>query len=353
MVQERKKVMVAMSGGVDSTMAAALLQRADFECEGVFMITCDHGRHAQKDAEAVAEKLGMKLHIIDLREDFERILDYFCGEYRRARTPNPCVVCNRVIKFGRLWEFAKERGCNFLATGHYAKVLKTEKGFGLYETANAVKDQSYVLTMIEKKVLEHVILPMGDYSKEQTKEMAKELALAVEGKSESQEICFVPDDDYVSVLEKRCPQLIRKGNIVDSAGNILGEHTGIHRFTIGQRRGLGVAMGTPYYVTGLDAETNTVTLGPKEEVMHRKLAAGGVNWLMDEPQEAFRAKVKVRYNSPGQSAMVIPGGEDVEVEFDEAVSAITPGQLAVFYVAEGKNSRVAGGGWIDKTMNDH
>ena len=345
-----KKVLVALSGGVDSSTAAALLRRDGFDCAGVFMMTNDSARHAQADAEAVAEKLGIRLHVLDLGEEFEQILDYFCSEYKKGRTPNPCVLCNRLIKFGKLWDFARSHGAHLLATGHYARVLRHHDNAGLYEAVDAAKDQSYVLAMIDKDVLPNVILPMGDYSKEQTRRMAAEFGLGTEHKAESQEICFIPDDDYIAVLEQRCPELVRKGSIVDSTGKILGEHSGVHRYTIGQRRGLRVAMGKPYYVTRIDADGNTVTLGPKEEVMHRKLWAIGANWLSEEPASPFRAKVKIRYNDAGASATVIPQENGATVEFDEPVSAITPGQLAAFYIQEAGQSRIIGGGWIDKVV---
>jgi tRNA-specific 2-thiouridylase len=220
----------------------------------------------------------------------------------------------------------------------------------LYEAANAAKDQSYVLAMIRKNVLSNMILPMGDYSKEQTRQMAAEFGLGTEHREESQEICFIPDDDYVAVLEHRCPELVRKGNIVDSSGKVLGVHDGVHRYTIGQRRGLRVAMGEPYYVTKIDAESHTVTLGPKEEVMHKKLQAVGTNWLDVQPAWPFRAKVKIRYNDQGASGTVLPQDNSAIVEFDEPVSAITPGQLAVFYTQEENRNRVIGGGWIDKVV---
>ena len=347
---ERRKVLVALSGGVDSSTAAALLRRDGFDCAGVFMITNDSARHAQADAEAVAGKLGIKLHVLDLQQDFEQILDYFCGEYRSGRTPNPCVLCNRTIKFGKLWEFAQRQGTRFLATGHYARVLRQNNSAGLYEAASPAKDQSYVLAMIEKRVLANIILPMGDYSKEQTRQMAAGFGLGTEHQEESQEICFIPDDDYVAVLEQRCPELVRKGNIVDSSGKVLGEHNGVHRYTIGQRRGLRIAMGRPYYVTKIDAESNTVTLGPKEEVMHKKLRAVETNWLAEQPASPFRAKVKIRYNDKGTPATVNPQEKSAIVEFDEPVSAITPGQLAVFYIQEEDRNRVIGGGWIDKVV---
>ena len=345
-----KKALVALSGGVDSSTAAALLCREGFDCTGVFMITNDSARHAQADAEAVAGKLGIDLDVLDFRKDFEQILDYFCSEYRKGRTPNPCVFCNRIIKFGRLWDFAQNKGIEFLATGHYARILRHNRSVGLYEATNTAKDQSYVLAMINKHVLEHILLPMGDYSKEQTRQMAADFGLGTEHHEESQEICFIPDDDYIAVLERRCPELVRKGDIVDSSGKVLGEHEGVHRYTIGQRRGLRVAMGRPYYVTRIDAESNTVTLGPKEEVMHRKLRTTGTNWLTEKTVTPFRAKVKIRYNDKGAWATVNPQNNDAIVEFDEPVLAITPGQLAVFYIQEKGQNRLIGGGWIDKVV---
>jgi len=353
MVDNKNKVFVALSGGVDSSTSTALLQQDGFDCEGVFMITSDNACSAQTEAEKVAEELGIKLHVLDLRKDFEQILEYFYTEYRHGRTPNPCVLCNRLIKFGKLWQFALNHGARFLATGHYARIVNRNNNIGLYQAANTSKDQSYVLAMIRKEMLPNIVLPMGDYSKGQTREMAAKFGLPTAQSRESQEICFVPDDDYIAVLERRCPELVRRGNIVDSSSKVLGEHNGIHRFTIGQRRGLRVAMGKPYYVTKIDAETNTVTLGPKEEVMRKKLLVTGINWLIDAPAFLFRAMVKIRYNSRGAFATVTPqfGSNSMLVEFDKPVSAITPGQLAAFYVLEEKNHRLIGGGWIDKVAD--
>jgi tRNA-specific 2-thiouridylase len=342
------KVFVALSGGVDSSTAAALLQRDGFNCEGIFMITNENARHARAEAEMVAGELNIKLHVLDLRKDFEQILDYFYTEYRNGRTPNPCILCNRLIKFGRLWEFASSHGARFLATGHYARVIDHNNSIGLYEAADPSKDQSYVLSMVRKEMLPNIVLPMGNYSKDKTRQMAAKFGLRTAQSKESQEICFIPNDDYVALLEQRCPELARKGSIIDSSGRILGEHDGVHRFTIGQRRGLRVAMGRPYYVTKINAESNTVTLGPKEEVMQKELRAANVNWLIDEPASPFRAKVKIRYNSSGAFATVTPQNNSVIVEFDEPVSAITPGQLASFYIQEEKNNRLIGGGWIDR-----
>jgi tRNA-specific 2-thiouridylase len=348
MPELKTKVVVALSGGVDSSTAAALLLEAGCECLGVFMITSEQNRHSVTDVEDVARNIGIELRVLDLRPQFEHILDYFCREYGQGRTPNPCVVCNRLIKFGKLWDFTREVGAELLATGHYARTATHDADSGLYQGVDTAKDQSYVLSMVDRHMLSHITLPLGEYSKSQTRRIARRLGLGTETKEESQEICFIPDDDYVGVVEKRYPALAREGRIVDSSGKVLGAHRGVHRYTIGQRKGLRIAMGRPYYVTRLDAATNTVVLGPKEEVMHRRLSATRVNWLVDKPESPFRATVKIRYNDRGKPATVIPDGGGAHVEFEEPNMAITPGQLAVFYVDEDEAHRVAGAGWIDK-----
>jgi tRNA-specific 2-thiouridylase len=347
----KEKVVVALSGGVDSSVAAALLLQAGYDCHGVFMITCPDNRSAQEGAKEVAKKLGIELTVLDLCERFEQILDYFFGEYRKGRTPNPCVLCNRVVKFGILWQFAQQAGAKFLATGHYARILSHDDEPGLYQGIDLVKDQSYVLSMVRREVFNHILLPMGEHSKDQARQIAQRMGLGTEMKAESQEICFIPDDDYVALLEQRHPELMRDGDIVDSSGRKLGTHHGIHRYTIGQRRGLRIAMGQPYYVTRLDAMSNTVVLGPKADCMHRRLWAGQVNWLVDEPQQPFQAIVKIRYNDRGKPATVSPYGNSVKIEFNELNCAITPGQLAVFYVEQDGFLRVLGGGWIDRAYD--
>ncbi|MHC4645016.1 MAG: tRNA 2-thiouridine(34) synthase MnmA [Planctomycetota bacterium] len=352
MAARREKVVVAISGGVDSSTAAALLVEAGFDCQGVFMITNDRFESPQADALKVAQRLSIKLYVLDLRPDFEQILDYFCGEYKKGRTPNPCVFCNRHIKFGKLWDIARENEADLLATGHYARILKNNGSTGLYEAFDAAKDQSYALAMIDEDILPFLVLPLGGHSKDQTRRLAAGFGLGTGRKTESQEICFIPDDNYICLLEQRCPELARRGTIIDTAGRVIGEHDGIHRFTIGQRRGLRVAMGKPYYVAEIDAETNTITLGPKEKLMHRYLSASAVNWLTEEPPSVFKATVKIRYNDRGAPATVIPQEDNaVVVKFDEPNLAITPGQLAAFYVQEKAGTRVVGGGWIDKAYD--
>ncbi len=349
---QKKNVVVALSGGLDSSVTTALLLEAGYECHGVFMITSETNRHAQAEAEEVAKRLGIDLSVLDLREIFADILDYFFNEYKRARTPNPCVRCNRLVKFGRLAEFARQAGAEFLATGHYARVMTEDDKPGLYQAAHLAKDQSYVLSMIDREILGHVLFPMGEHTKDQARQIASQLGLGTESKAESQEICFIPNDDYVALLEKEHPELIREGHIIDSQGKVLGTHQGIHRYTIGQRRGLGVAMGVPYYVTNLNAVNNTVVLGPKEEVMHSGLQTGKVNWLIDTPTEPFKATVKIRYNDRGKPAIVFPEDNSARVQFDQPNSAITPGQLAVFYLDRPTARQVAGAGWIENITDN-
>ncbi len=351
MAAKREKVFVAISGGVDSSTAAASLIEAGFDCTGIFMITNNHFQTAQANARQVAERLGITLHVMDLRPDFEQILDYFCREYKKGRTPNPCVFCNRYIKFGKLWSFARENGADLLATGHYARILTNNGSKGLYDGADATKDQSYALAMINKEILPFLVLPVGGHSKDHTRRLAARFTLGTEHRTESQDICFIPDNNYISLIEQRCPELARPGKIIDTEGRVIGEHNGVHRYTIGQRRGLSLAMGKPYYVAKIDAKTNTVTLGPKEEVLHRKLSASSVNWLTEEPPSVFRAIVKIRYNDKAAPALVVAQENSVVVEFDEPNLAITPGQLAVFYIRQEIGNKVVGGAWIDKAYN--
>ncbi|MDP2932998.1 MAG: tRNA 2-thiouridine(34) synthase MnmA [bacterium] len=346
-----KKVFVAMSGGVDSSTAAALLIEAGCDCTGVFMIVHDHAQQHCDDAQNIAKDLGIEFEALDLRENFKTVLDYFCDEYKHARTPNPCVFCNRNIKFGKLFDYAKSKDADFFATGHYAAIRRGDSGFGLY-AANTEKDQSYALAMINRSVLPYLIFPLGDFdNKNQTRQMAKKLGLSVSDKADSQEICFIPDNNYAGKLEELCPEVTKEGNIVDGSGKILGTHNGIHHFTIGQRRGVRVAMGVPWYVTKLDSRTNTVTLGPAEEIVHKTLLASNPNWLIDTPQQRFAAKIKIRYNHKPVDGMVYPQENSVKVVFDRPLTAITPGQAVVFNIESPLGLKVAGGAWIDEALD--
>ncbi|MCE5186133.1 MAG: tRNA 2-thiouridine(34) synthase MnmA [Planctomycetaceae bacterium] len=348
------KVLVAVSGGVDSSTTAAVLQQRGFECLGLFMVTHDRADKAQQDAEAVCRHLGVPLLIADVRREFEQVISYFVCEYKSGRTPNPCVYCNRFIKFGRLWEIAQENHCQFIATGHYARIRQVNGTACLYEADDTAKDQSYVLSMVRRQMLGHILLPMAELTKPETRKLAGQFGLPTEHKEDSQEICFIPDNDYTAMLEQWCPGILQKGKIVDTEGRELGEHEGISKFTIGQRRGLRVAMGRPMYVVRIDAETNTVVLGRKEDVMSRGLVAEQFNWLIDPPREAFEAVVKVRYNHKGDAAKVYPLPEtgEVRIVFERPLSAVTPGQAAVVYLSRSDGRQIAGGGWIRQSIKE-
>jgi tRNA-specific 2-thiouridylase len=345
-----KKVVVAVSGGVDSACAAAILKQAGFDCTAVYMKLYEQPAEKCEDAEKAAKHFGIPFEILDLSGEFKKVIDYFCSEYKQARTPNPCVFCNRFIKFGKLLEYAKSKGADFLATGHYVQIIKEENGLGLYAAANTSKDQSYALAMIDRAVLKNILFPLGKSDKSQTRKMAESLGLEVSNKPDSQEICFVPDNNYAAKLESLCPEIVRQGNIIDGKNKILGTHNGIHHFTIGQRRGLKVAMGVPFYVTKLDARENAVTLGPDAELLHKGLRADGANWLVDEPLETFAALIKIRYNHKPVPGRVKPGRNIVEVFFEQPIRAITPGQAVVFYLKNEKGLKVAGGAWIKEVF---
>jgi len=345
-----KKVFIALSGGVDSATAAALLLQAGYDCTAVFMIVHDYAAQAFDDARKIANDFGIPFDSLDLRADFKIVLDYFSNQYKQARTPNPCVFCNRNIKFGKLFDYAMSKGADFFATGHYVSIHHSS-GCDSLCAADTEKDQSYALAMIDKNVLPHLLFPLGDFAnKEQTRQTAKKFGIAVSQKADSQEICFIPDNDYAGTLERISPEVVRAGKIIDSTGKVLGEHSGIHRFTIGQRRGVRVAMGTPWYVTKLDAATNTVTLGPGDELIHKSLIASNPNWLIDAPKEPFAAKIKIRYNHRAVGGIVFPQGDTVKVTFDQPLRAITPGQTVVFYIDSPYGAKVAGGAWIDQTI---
>jgi len=349
----KDNVLVAMSGGVDSSVAAASLQARGWHVTGVFMCLGTAGGQPESrgccspqdaaDARRVAQRLGIDLFVLNLQDHFEPIVDYFVNEYRSGRTPNPCVLCNSRVKFGCLMHKADALGIGHVATGHYARAVRGADGPAIHRAAHAAKDQSYALFEVGRCVLPRMLLPVGEIAdKAELRRIARSLDLHVHDKPDSQEICFVENDDYVAFLAARCPQALRPGKIVDSAGRVLGEHDGYARFTVGQRRGVRVAAGVPMYVTRIDPASATVTIGPREETLSRHLRAERANWQADVP-EAFDATVQIRYNHRGCAARVRrTGPEAFEVEFVEGVAAITPGQAAVCYDGD----RMLGGGWI-------
>ncbi len=339
-------VVLAMSGGVDSSVAAAVLVEAGWKVSGVFFRGAAGAAAAPghaADARRVAETIGIELREVDMPAAFQAVIDAFVTEYARGRTPNPCLRCNRLVKFPALVAVADELGARAVATGHHARVAEVAGEAALLRGRDAGKDQSYALFALPRRLLKRLVLPIGEIAdKGAVRERARRLGLDVHAKPDSQEICFVPDDDYVGLIRRRAPEAIRPGEIVNAAGEVLGTHEGTVRFTIGQRRGLGVAAGVPMYVTAIDAATGRVTIGPREQALATRLAAADATWHADVP-EAFDATVQVRYNHAGQHARLRRTGPDTfDVEFRQPVHAVTPGQAAVCYHGD----RLLGGGWI-------
>jgi tRNA-specific 2-thiouridylase len=288
----------------------------------------------------------MPFYALDFEREFGRIMDYFADEYEAGRTPNPCVVCNTWLKFGKLWSYGKQLEADYVATGHYARVVTGAAGAELHRAADPAKDQSYFLFGVRRQVLPHLLFPVGGLRKEEVRAFAREAGLGVYDKPDSVEICFVPDNDHTAFVRRRRPQRVREGRIVDTAGNVLARHDGIERFTVGQRKGLGFAAASRRYVLQIVPETATVVVGDRDELLAGALLASGVNWLLDEaPRQALSCTAKIRYRHPGAAATVTPLPDGAaRVEFAEPQSAVTPGQAAVFY----DGPRVLGGGWIEE-----
>ncbi len=346
-------VLIALSGGVDSSVAAALLLERGWEVRATHLklyepaevgLPAGSCASGSDDAFAVADSLGIPCDVLDASDEFASIIEHFVSEYAAGRTPNPCLLCNARIKFGALWAHARSLGCSHLATGHYARTAHRGDGPAIVRAADPAKDQSYALFDLSGAVLGHILLPIGELAdKARTRRLARQWGLPVHDKPDSQEVCFIPDDDYARLLRERAPHATRPGEIVNAEGEVLGEHEGYGLYTIGQRRGLGVAGGVPLYVTRIDPGANRIVLGPREEVHARHLTARVANWHADVPDE-FRATVQIRYNHQGAPAEVKRTGDDAfEVTFDKPVHAITPGQAAVVYDGD----RLLGGGWIE------
>jgi tRNA-specific 2-thiouridylase len=339
------KIAIAMSGGVDSSVAAALPKEAGHEVIGVTMLITDDRRPGIYAAD-IASRLGIPHHVIDLRDIFaEKIIDYFCGEYGRGRTPNPCVLCNRYIKFSALWEEAQKLGAEMLATGHYARIEKDAGGrYLLKKGRDKNKDQSYFLSQLTQEQLGRTMFPMGNLTKDEVRKIAAELGLPTTSRPGSQEICFVPGGDIAGFLEKRTPEYARQGTILDGAGRTLGRHQGIAAYTIGQRRGLGITFAEPLYVTAIEAERNAIIVGNRDQTYGTELTAGGLNWItIEAPEGPLRVKARIRYRHAEAVATVIPQDDNsVRVEFASPQTAITPGQTIVFYDGD----KVVGAGTI-------
>jgi len=361
----KKMVAVAMSGGVDSSVAAALLKDRGFEVIGITMQIRERsfdwggccGIDSIEDAKRVAYKLEIPHYVLNFRDIFkEKVIADFCEEYKEGRTPNPCIRCNKYIKFDALAKKAKELSADYIATGHYARIQRTESRgqradgrYALKKGLDAKKDQSYVLYTMTQKQLKHTLMPLGSFTKDRVREIAKEKDLSVANKPESQEICFIPDNNYGEFVKKCAPEEIKPGPIVNKEGKVIGEHRGIIFYTIGQRKGMGIADKDPLYVIAIDKKNNAIKAGKKEELYADELIASNVNFINIEKLETpIKVEAKIRYLHQPSQATVIPLNEDkVKVKFDSPQLAITPGQAVVFYNEE----EVIGGGTINKIKN--
>ena len=350
-----------MSGGVDSSVAAALLQRQGYEVIGATMKlwnetstgSADTERScctlsAVEDARRVAQKLGIPHYVFNFQTAFAHdVIDYFTAEYLAGRTPNPCIACNRHLKFGALLQKARELEADFVATGHYAQIDSNGQNgkYRLLKGLDERKDQSYVLYHLDQHSLAHFLLPLGGLTKPETRKLASEFGFAVANKPESQEICFIPDNDYRRFLQERVPGLLQPGPFVSTTGQIMGTHKGFACYTVGQRKGLGIALGQPMFVSAIDPATNRVTIGPEADIFSSRLTAHDVNWIAGGlPQEPLKLMAKIRYSAQESPALLtpLPDGR-IEICFDAKQRAITPGQSVVLY----EGNCVLGGGIID------
>lgn len=374
----RERVVLAMSGGVDSSVAAFLLTQQKYDVVGVFMrhgekssAACelDSGKpnpllpilqgkldHKQgccsasdaADARRVADQFSIPFYALDLEADFKRIVDYFVDEYHHGRTPNPCAQCNNWLKFGRLFDYADAVGAQYVATGHYARMLPSQSGGDpeLHRGLDEGKDQAYVLTGIQRACLARMMLPVGGFQKSEIRAIATDIGLRVADKKDSQEICFVAAGEHAQFVRDKSPKST-SGEIVTSDGRVVGSHAGIEGFTVGQRKGTGVAMGSPHYVIDILPESSRVVIGPLAELARDWLIAENANWLVDFPVgQRLQVEVQIRYNSGPEPASVERLSEkEFRVEFTEPSYAVSPGQLAAVFAG----TRALGCGWIGKT----
>jgi tRNA-specific 2-thiouridylase len=352
---EKLKIAVAMSGGVDSSTVAALLKQQGHEVIGINMkLFAREGETPgqRSDARIVADYLDIPFHQVGFEEEFARlIMEDFRTQYFRGETPNPCVRCNRYVKFGLLLDKARELGADLLATGHYVRNEATADGLHhLLKARNVAKDQSYFLYTLTQQQLSQVIFPLGEVtSKDEVRRLATEFGLPVAQKSDSQEICFIPNDDYIAFLEKGAEFTAGAGEIVHVDGTVIGRHHGTHRYTIGQRRGLGIAWREPLYVTAIDAPHNRVVVGEQEQVFAAGLTACDVNWIVPPPAAEFATTCKIRYrHQPVPCRVTILADGQLEVRFSEPQKAVTPGQALVLY----EGDEVLGGGRIVAALSE-
>lgn len=354
-----EKVVVGMSGGVDSSVAAHLLKKAGYDVIGVTMqIWQDEDQFTQEaeggccglsavdDARRVAQDLEIPYYVMNFKQEFKsNVMDYFVNEYLQGRTPNPCIACNRYVKWESLLKRSLDIGADYIATGHYARILKLENGrYTLRKSATAAKDQTYALYNLTQYQLAHTLMPVGEFTKDEIRNIAQEINLRVAHKPDSQEICFIPDNDYAKFIEENSGEKIIPGNFVNTAGEVIGKHKGITHYTVGQRKGLNLSLGHPAFVLEIRPETNEVVIGTNDEVFSDKLYANNLNFMSIEDLEgSMEVEAKIRYSHQGAKCTIKKVGPDeVECTFEEPQRAITPGQAVVFY----KDDYIVGGGTI-------
>ncbi len=355
------RIVVAMSGGVDSSVTAWLLKQQGHEVIGIFMRTgvesvahsgpdrkkgCCSASDA-KDARRIADQLDIPFYAIDFSQEFDSLIELFVDEYVQGRTPNPCVVCNSRFKFGTLWAQAKQLEADFLATGHYVRRVDGPFGAELHMAADSNKDQSYVLFGLKREVIEGLLFPLGDLTKPEVREMAAKAGFSVATKPDSVEICFVPDHDHARLVRERRPDAGVAGDIVDDAGKVLARHNGIEQFTIGQRKGLNFAAGSPRYVLKVVPETRQVLVGTRDQLQSSGLVASGMNWQVEPIEGRFACEARIRHrHTPAACFATSFGDGRIEVEFETSQSAVTPGQALVLY----QGTKMLGGAWIDQAI---
>ncbi len=343
---DKKKAMIGMSGGVDSSVAAYLTMQMGYDCIGATMRLWSD---VSADAQSVADRLGIPFVQFDLKENFlDCVVDPFIRCYEEGLTPNPCIECNRHLKFGAFWDKALELGCDKIVTGHYARILFENGRWQLKKAADESKDQSYFLYRLTQHQLGHTLFPLGQLTKTEARKIAEEQGFLNAKKRDSQDICFIPDGDYLAFMQSHTGKEYPAGDFLDENGKTVGKHKGAVGYTLGQRKGLGLAMGAPVYVCGKDMEQNTVTVGPEKNLFHNCLRAKDMNWIaIPELKEPMRVFAKARSRQAAQPAWVYPEEDSVRVEFDEPQRAITPGQAVVLYDGD----TVIGGGTITQAFS--
>lgn len=357
----KEKVVIGMSGGVDSSVAAYLLKKQGYDVIGITMQVWQQDKEYEEkeggccslksveDARKVAYKLDIPFYVVNFKEIFKNsVIDYFVDEYMNGRTPNPCIVCNKFIKFDALLKKAMALGAQYVATGHYATIEKLNGRYVIRKSEDDKKDQTYVLYNLTQYQLSHTLMPCGTYHKDKIREIAKEIGLKVYNKKDSVEICFIPDNDHGAFIKKQLPHKIKEGNFVDRKGNVLGKHKGIVYYTIGQRKGLGIALGRPMFVTDINPITNEVVLGSEEDIFKTELIAGDMNFIpFDKLQQPMEVEAKIRYSAKPSSAVIYPiENGKVKVVFRQKQRAITKGQSVVFYDGD----LLIGGGVINEIL---